>query len=243
MFALWRYWAVATIQIRELPEDVYETIRQRARAAGQSIQIYMRDQVIELAGRRTKQEAWAAVESGLIAENSRGAALEDIGDDLADDPGDRRVVDASVLACALIGRTSDAAHLRAALSGTDCHAPHLIDAELGKVLRERTRSEDVTPQQARTALRAARRRCRLPVPHVGALAELAWIWRNNLSFYDLSFYDLSFYDLSFYDLSFYDLSFYDALYVALAVRVDVPLVTGDRRLSRAPGLLCAIELV
>ena len=76
---------MATIQIRELPEDAYETIRRRARAAGQSIQAYMRDQVIELAGRRTKEEAWAAVESTLAAEDSPGSSMEGILADLAHD--------------------------------------------------------------------------------------------------------------------------------------------------------------
>jgi antitoxin FitA len=76
---------MATIQIRELPEDVYETIRRRARAAGQSIQAYMRDQVIELAGRRTKAEAWAAIESALAADDSPGSTMTDIVDDLSKD--------------------------------------------------------------------------------------------------------------------------------------------------------------
>ena len=39
------------------------------------------------------------------------------------------------------------------------------------------------------------------------------------------------------------LSYYDALYVALAVRLDVPLVTSDRRLAGAPDLPCPVELV
>jgi predicted nucleic acid-binding protein len=38
-------------------------------------------------------------------------------------------------------------------------------------------------------------------------------------------------------------SFYDALYVALAQSLSVPLLTGDGRLSRAPGLPCAVELM
>lgn len=129
-----------------------------------------------------------------------------------------RVIDASVLAYALIGKTSAAAELRGLLRGIDCHAPHLIDAELGNVLRRRARTGDVTPTQALTALRAARDVIDIRHPHVGILAELAWRWRDNLSFYD-------------------------ALYVALAVRLDVPLLTGDRRLSRAPGLACAVDLV
>lgn len=129
-----------------------------------------------------------------------------------------RVLDASVLTYALIGKTSDAASLRAVLRGTTCHAPHLIDAELGNVLRRRVRAEDVTSVQARTALQAARDVIDFRYPHFGALADLAWRWRH-------------------------DLSFYDALYVALAVRLDIPLVTGDARLSKAPGLPCSIELV
>ena len=76
---------MATIQIRELPEEVYETIRRRARAAGQSIQSNMRDQVIELARRRTRDEAWAAIESALTDGDSPGASLSDIVDDLGAD--------------------------------------------------------------------------------------------------------------------------------------------------------------
>lgn len=77
--------AVATIQIRDVPEDAYETIRRRARATGQSIQAYMRDQVIDFAGRATKEEAWAAVESALAAEDSPGATPAQIVRDLRED--------------------------------------------------------------------------------------------------------------------------------------------------------------
>ena len=56
---------VATIQIRDIPEDAYETIRLRARAAGQSIQAYMRDQVIDMAANQTKEEVIAAIEVAL----------------------------------------------------------------------------------------------------------------------------------------------------------------------------------
>ncbi len=59
---------------------------------------------------------------------------------------------------------------------------------------------------------------RPPLPARWPLAERAWTLRHNLSFYD-------------------------ALYVALADRLDVPLLTGDARLARAPGLPCEIELV
>ena len=77
----------------------------------------------------------------------------------------------------------------------------------------------VTPTQAHTALHAAGDVIDVRYPHVGALADLAWTCRDNLTFYD-------------------------ALYVALAVRLDVPLLTGDRRLARAPAALpCCIELI
>lgn len=57
-----------TIQIRDVPEETYDKIRLRARAAGQSIQLYMRDQLIQLADRRTKQEIWESVRSSLASE-------------------------------------------------------------------------------------------------------------------------------------------------------------------------------
>ena len=56
---------VATIQIRDLPDDAYRTIRLRAEQAGQSIQAYMRDQVIAMAAKKTKEEVIAAIEAGL----------------------------------------------------------------------------------------------------------------------------------------------------------------------------------
>jgi predicted nucleic acid-binding protein len=129
-----------------------------------------------------------------------------------------RVIDASALVFALTGKTPDAANLRNLLLSSECHAPHLIDAELGNALRRRARAGDVTADQAGVALRVAGDVIDHRYPHLGALAELAWSWRDSMSFYD-------------------------ALYVALAVRLGVPLMTGDRRLSRAPGLPCAIELV
>lgn len=76
---------MATIQIREVPEDAYEAIRRRARAAGQSIQAYMRDVVIDFASRPTKQEAWAALDAALAAEDSPGSTLQQIVRDVHED--------------------------------------------------------------------------------------------------------------------------------------------------------------
>jgi plasmid stability protein len=68
---------VATIQIRDIPEDAYETIRLRARAAGQSIQAYMRDQVIALAAQPTKNDVMAAIRA-VLAREGRPTTTADI---------------------------------------------------------------------------------------------------------------------------------------------------------------------
>ena len=69
---------MATIQIRDVPDDVYETIRRRAKTAGQSIQAYMRQRVIEDARRRSKEEALAAIRAAMAAEQSPGTTVESI---------------------------------------------------------------------------------------------------------------------------------------------------------------------
>lgn len=56
---------MATIQVREIPEDLYEVLRRRARRAGQSMQAYMHDQIVNLARRPTKEEAVEQIEAVL----------------------------------------------------------------------------------------------------------------------------------------------------------------------------------
>jgi plasmid stability protein len=74
-----------TIQVREIPEDVYEVIRKRARTAGRSIQSYMRDWIIDFAANPTTGEALAAMEAALEASDTNGATRESILADLAAD--------------------------------------------------------------------------------------------------------------------------------------------------------------
>ncbi|MDA8044570.1 MAG: type II toxin-antitoxin system VapC family toxin [Actinomycetota bacterium] len=128
------------------------------------------------------------------------------------------VLDASALVLALVGKSETADALRARLPAMRRHAPHLIDAEVGNVLRRHERSGRISASEARTALDATRSIIDHRYPHAGPLAELAWTWRDHMSFYD-------------------------ALYVALAVRLGVPLITADAKLPRAPELACAIEAV
>lgn len=130
---------------------------------------------------------------------------------------DDYVLDASALVLALIGKTDAADVLRQRLPGMRRHAPHLIDAEVGNVLRRHHQSGRIGAEEAQTALRVGGALIEQRYPH-GPLAALAWTWRDNITFYD-------------------------ALYVALAVRLGVPLITADRRLSRAPDLNGRVEVV
>jgi antitoxin FitA len=76
---------MATIQIREVPEDLYEVLRRRARRAGQSMQAYMRDQVVALAERPTKEEAIGEIEAILTRIHSEEPTAASITEDLTAD--------------------------------------------------------------------------------------------------------------------------------------------------------------
>lgn len=76
---------MATIQIREIPEDAYEVIRKRARRAGRSIQSYMRDWILDFASRPTTEEALADMEAARESSHTAGATAESILADLAAD--------------------------------------------------------------------------------------------------------------------------------------------------------------
>jgi predicted nucleic acid-binding protein len=128
------------------------------------------------------------------------------------------VVDASALAYALLGQAPQAAVLRDRLRSEECHAPHLIDAEVGNVLRRRVVRREVTPADAEVLLAAAPTLVDHRYEMTGGLALAAWTRRDNLTFYD-------------------------ALYVALAEALSVPLLTADNRLRRTPALRCVVEEV
>ena len=127
------------------------------------------------------------------------------------------VVDASALVMALTMRTSEAYRLPRRLTHCRRHAPHLVDAEVGHALRRRVMGGWLSPETALIALRRLPETVQSRHPHAGPLSEAAWRMRATVTFYD-------------------------ALYVALAASLDVPLLTCDARLSRAPGTRCRVEV-
>lgn len=128
------------------------------------------------------------------------------------------VIDASGMIFALLGRSGHAVALRQRLAAEVCHAPHLIDAEVGNVLRRHVLRASLPAADAEILLRFGAPLVDHRHQMTGALARRAWALRQNLSFHD-------------------------ALYVALAAALGAPLVTADQRLSGAPGLGCVVELV
>jgi antitoxin FitA len=69
---------MALIQIRDVPEETYETIRRRARAAGQSIQAYMRAHLIAFAGQPTPAEVIDELEADLATRPPLELTTEEI---------------------------------------------------------------------------------------------------------------------------------------------------------------------
>ena len=124
------------------------------------------------------------------------------------------VLDASVAARALMPGDAD---LLGRLRRTPCHAPHLIDAEVGSVLRRAVAGGRMAAHTAEAGLHALGTLVEDRYPH-SHLVAAAWRLRDSVSYYD-------------------------ALYVALAARLGFPLLTADARLARAPGLPCTVELV
>jgi plasmid stability protein len=73
---------MATIQVRDVPDDVAETYRRRAQEAGKSLQAYMREQLIAMARRRDKAEVMAIVEQALERDPAPGLSADTIRDSL-----------------------------------------------------------------------------------------------------------------------------------------------------------------
>ena len=66
--------AMATIKVRNIPEDVHRVYRMRAAEAGQSLQEYIRSQLVEFAGFSTPAEIVAEVRREIALEGPEGFA-------------------------------------------------------------------------------------------------------------------------------------------------------------------------
>ena len=127
------------------------------------------------------------------------------------------VVDASVLVEYLAGgERADLARERLLSAPSGLWAPHLVDAEVGHVLRRAVLAGEVSAATASAALEDLAALPLRRAAHVGLL-ERAWTLRANVSFYD-------------------------ALYVALAELLELPLITLDTRLANATGVRAEIEV-
>lgn len=67
-----------TIQIREIPDEAYETLRRLAKADGKSLQSYMRDRMVEMARQADRAAAFAAFEELLAKHPPRNVGNESI---------------------------------------------------------------------------------------------------------------------------------------------------------------------
>ena len=127
------------------------------------------------------------------------------------------VVDASVLVVALADDGTDGDTARARLRGEDLAAPELVDLEVASVLRRHTKNGLIDVARADLALVDLGAMPLRRAPHQPLLTR-AWELRENLTIYD-------------------------AAYVSLAEALHVSLLTADRRLARAPGPRCHIEVL
>ena len=127
------------------------------------------------------------------------------------------VIDASVLAVALLDDGQDGDLIRDRLRGEQLAAPALIDLEVVSVWRGLARGGHLDARRVGQALDDLRDLPMQRVEHTRSLAR-CWELRDNLTTYD-------------------------AAYVALAEALQAPLLTGDRRLARATGPLCSIEVM
>lgn len=72
--------AMATIQVRNIPEDVHRVYRVRAAEAGQSLQEYLRSHLIDFAATVTPAEIVAEIEREIMREGTEGFSTTSAAD-------------------------------------------------------------------------------------------------------------------------------------------------------------------
>ncbi len=120
------------------------------------------------------------------------------------------VLDASAVVDLLLSTPPHAARVRARIVAEkgEVAVPHLVDVEVGQVLRRFVRAKAMSASRAKDALTDLGDLPFQRHPH-GPLLGRAFDLRDNVTIYD-------------------------AVYVVLAAALDVPLLTRDARLARLP---------
>ena len=124
------------------------------------------------------------------------------------------VVDASALVAVLVDSGDEGKWAEATVAEGDLAGPELVLVEASNILRRLERSEKISRIEA-THAHGDLLRLDIQLFPFAPFAERIWALRGNLTSYG-------------------------AWYVALAEALDCPLVTLDRRLSRASGPICEI---
>lgn len=96
------------------------------------------------------------------------------------------------------------------------HSVHLLDVEFAQVLRRMARDRMLTSRRAEEAVEDL---AALRIVRYAPVLLLPRIWRLR-----------------------HNLSAYDAAYVALAEKLQAPLITRDRRIAAAPGHAASVEI-
>ncbi|MDE0077545.1 MAG: type II toxin-antitoxin system VapC family toxin [Caldilineaceae bacterium] len=124
------------------------------------------------------------------------------------------VIDASVLVASLVDSGFEGKWAESAIDKGPLAAPELALAEASNILRRLEQRAEISRIEAATA-HADLMRLEIELFPFAPFAERIWALRGNLTCYD-------------------------AWYVAVAEALDCPLLTLDRRLSRARGHTCEI---
>lgn len=126
------------------------------------------------------------------------------------------VVDASVLVAALVDSGHEGQWAESVLAAGQLAGPELVLAETTNILRRLERAGEISAIEA-TASHRSLLQLDIQLFPFAPFADRIWALRGNLTSYG-------------------------AWYAALAEALDCPLITLDRRLSRAAGPKCAIRV-
>ncbi|WP_100449114.1 type II toxin-antitoxin system VapC family toxin [Glycomyces xiaoerkulensis] len=128
------------------------------------------------------------------------------------------VIDSSLLVEALSSDDGRSHRARTLLSEDPAwHAPDHLSVEVTSAIRGRVLGKKITLERAEFALATLRE---MPIVHSSwhEIADRAWSLRDNMTPYDAAF-------------------------IALAERLDCPVVTTDRKLADCPLRRCEVQVI